>query len=214
VAFHPCPIRCLLCLHWQCRPCLTNGPCPQEAHRHHRLLHQDQHINRVAVLAQGLGHKAVVVGINDRAEQDAVHIAKACKRVQLAGQLCVNLVIRLHMTLILNGPNHAKGQHSFSHCSSCQNRWKALPTSMQSSGTYNNSVSQTIFPLAWSSNTARAPTSVLIQLILDLRAAWNLNHYIHNIWYLVTRAQVMPGVQPRACVSVRYVAMSKYYATN
>eukprot|EP00983_Pelagomonas_calceolata_P074986 1152801-Pelagomonas_calceolata.AAC.5 len=51
----------------------ANGSCTQEAHGHHGLLHQHQHVNGVAILAQRLGHKAIVVGVHHRAVQDAVH---------------------------------------------------------------------------------------------------------------------------------------------
>jgi hypothetical protein len=41
----------------------TNGARSQEAHGDDGLLHEHQHINGIAVLAQRLGHEAVVVRV-------------------------------------------------------------------------------------------------------------------------------------------------------
>lgn len=61
----------------------ADGASSQEAHGHHWLLHQDQRIYGVTVLAQRLGHKAVVVGIHHGAVQHAVHKQETSVLVQL-----------------------------------------------------------------------------------------------------------------------------------
>lgn len=70
----------------------TNGLSPQEAHWRYCFLHQNQDIQRVVVVAQGLWDETVVVGVYHTAVQNAVHVAEASFLVKLVLDLQVRMV--------------------------------------------------------------------------------------------------------------------------
>ena len=59
------------------------GPHDHQAQRLHGLLHEDEHVERVAVVAQGPGNKPLVGRVVDGRVEDAIHLQETRVLVQL-----------------------------------------------------------------------------------------------------------------------------------